>query len=432
MNIYYRNLYIRIAFLVLTSVGIGLSIASNILWLMILSAILTALAIYLLLNYQNRTVKDLKRFIDAVRFSEFNISFIKATHKGLHPEFAEEMEKSIDIFNEKMLQQEANLNFYETLLNRIDFAVVAVNPAKQIIWINKAALDIFGEPQPNKLSDLKRVSKELPSTLDKLIPKDAKVIKLTSDNKYYNLVATTVFTNIRGVDMKIFSLKNIQPVLDEAESEAWKKLIRILTHEMMNSITPIISLAETFSDQDMASYDPEMMSKAMQTIHRRSKGLVQFVNNYQRLTRIPVPELSTFTAKDIMEDIANLMKSQNIRFSCMIIPHNLKLNADRSQMEQVLINLIKNAWQAAYKKPDPEIKIMIEKDEFQRPVITITDNGVGILPDVVDKIFIPFFTTKKEGSGIGLSICRQIITAHGGTIEASSRPEEGTTFTIRL
>jgi signal transduction histidine kinase len=199
---------------------------------------------------------------------------------------------------------------------------------------------------------------------------------------------------------------------------------------MMNSLTPIISLSETFSDDETT--DCAMMGKAMKTIHRRSKNLVQFVANYQKLTRIPAPVLSVLQIEEIMEDISSLLKAQNIKFQYTIFPNNITLNADKGQMEQVLINLIKNAWEACCHLQTPDVRVDIRTDEYQRILISVSDNGHGILKEVTDKIFIPFFTTKKDGSGIGLSICRQIISAHGGTISVSSEPDKGATFLIRM
>jgi len=196
---------------------------------------------------------------------------------------------------------------------------------------------------------------------------------------------------------------------------------------MMNSISPILSLAETLSDPDMTQdKDYSLMNRAMQTIHRRSKGLVDFVGNYQKLMRIPSPVMKSFQATEMINDINNLLQAEGIRFLYDIQPEDITLIADRTLMEQVLINLIKNAWDACSREASPEINVQIFKNIYHNPVIVVSDNGCGILPDVQDKIFVPFFTTKSGGSGIGLSICRQIIVSHNGTINVESEPDKGT------
>jgi len=432
MNIYRQKLIIRISILIVASVTLGILVTYGYYLLSFILFVMIGWLVYSLLKLQTRINKDFKRFIDAIQFAEFNISFKNSITKGLNEDLANEMENAINRFNEKMQQKEAMLIFYEVLLNRIDFAIMVVNKKDQIIWINKIALDMLGKPQPRQLSDLKSVSFELPEILKKLTPKDPRILKLHNDKSELNLAVTMVSASIRGEEMKIFSLKDIQPILDETESEAWKKLVRILTHEMMNSITPIISLAETFSGEEKNNFDYSTMSKAMQTIYNRSKGLVKFVNNYQRLARIPAPELGLFKINDIMIDTANLLKAQKIDFSYQVNPSDITIKADRGQIEQVLINLVKNAWESCSQNEFPIVSVLIEKDEYQHPVITVSDNGAGILPDITDKIFIPFYTTKKDGSGIGLSICRQIIKAHGGSISVISKPDHGACFTIRL
>ena len=377
--------------------------------------------------FLKRTIKDTKRLIDAIRYSELNITFRSFAHKGLFPELIPMMENAISRFNAKLQQTEIEHQFYDTLLNRIDAAILVLGKANEIEWINKAALDEFGKPQPRRVADFAAISPELPAILEKIVPGEAKIIKTKKEGNIRQLAVTTVILNSRGKELKLVSFKNIQSVLEESESDAWKKLIRVLTHEMMNSITPILSLAETFSNRDSTEEkDYELMDKAMQTIYRRSKGLVEFVGNYRKLMQIPAPVFDSFHAVEMMNDINNLLQADGIRFSYEINPENMTIFADRTQMEQVLINLIKNAWEACSQHQSPEVDVHIFKNEYQRTVIVVSDNGCGILPDVMDRIFVPFFTTKTGGSGIGLSICRQILISHGGNITVESEPDNGT------
>ena len=234
--------------------------------------------------------------------------------------------------------------------------------------------------------------------------------------------------------MKLVSFKNIQSALEEHESDAWRKLIRVLTHEMMNSITPIISLSETLSEEDSEMNEKHYtaMSRAMQTIYRRSKGLVDFVKNYQQLTRIPEPVPVDIPVSEMLSDINRLLKANGIDFTYNVVPKDIQLFADRAQMEQSLINLIKNAWEACCDSPLPYVNIDVYKNEYQKPVILISDNGCGIVPEALDKVFVPFFTTKTGGSGIGLSICRQIMNLHHGSISIESEVDKGTKVALRF
>jgi nitrogen fixation/metabolism regulation signal transduction histidine kinase len=399
-------------------------------WLGILGLILTGWFIYRLFLFQSRTVKDMNRLIEAIRFSEFNISFQYFAEKGLVPELIPEMEKAIAHFNRKLRRMENEQNFYEILQNRIDFGILIIDKQKKVIWINKAALDVFGKPQPHFLADLKNVSTDLPAILDSLHIQETKIVRIEKEKKVYRLAVTAIYFILEDKELKLISVKNIQSVLEESESDAWKKLIRVLTHEIMNSLTPIISLSETFAEP--VEENRELLNRAMQTIHRRSKGLVDFVNNYKKLTHIPQPIITQFSTNEWIEDVSRLLKADGFRFSYSVQPKDMHISADRNQLEQVLINLVKNACESVSSGKPVSVWVSISKNEYQRPLIKVFDNGEGILPEVMDKIFVPFFTTKVNGSGIGLSICRQIINLHKGTISAQSDPDKGSCFTIVL
>lgn len=233
--------------------------------------------------------------------------------------------------------------------------------------------------------------------------------------------------------LNAFRSRLYNSVVAEAETEAWQKLIRVLTHEIMNSIAPIISLSETVTERaesnGMNERDYGIMLQAIQTIHRRSKGLLDFVENYRKLTRIPAPTMQLFPVSALFDDIQKLVPANDVRFVYFIKPSELRLYADRGMIEQVLINLLKNAVEACSESLSPEVRI----EAFRRdgiPVITISDNGSGIVPEALDKVFVPFFTTKPGGSGIGLSVCRQIMNRHGGNITVTSEMEKGTVFTM--
>jgi signal transduction histidine kinase len=230
-------------------------------------------------------------------------------------------------------------------------------------------------------------------------------------------------------------LKNIRSILEENEMEAWQKLVRVLTHEIMNSITPIISLSDTLCERaiQQGMDEESLILQGMKTIHRRSKGLMNFVENYRKLSRLSSPVLAPVRIGELLGDIKKLFPSSKVRYVYKIEDADRKLMMDRSQMEQVLINLLKNASEACEESSNPEVVVETtyqeEKHIFQ---LSVTDNGCGILPEVVDRIFIPFFTTKPTGSGIGLSLCKQIVTMHGGSIRVTSEIGKGSCFVLKM
>ncbi len=218
-------------------------------------------------------------------------------------------------------------------------------------------------------------------------------------------------------------------VITEAETDAWQKLIRVLTHEIMNSLTPIISLSQTVleraGEQEPDEKAYRTLLEAMQAIRRRSSGLLEFVEGYRRLTRIPVPVRQVFPVADLFRSIQRIFPEQEGMLVFRTDPPEMRLYADRSLLEQVLINLIKNAIEASGSE------IRVEAFQWEgRSVLRVSDNGSGIVPEAMERIFIPFYTTKQKGSGIGLSLSRQIIIRHGGTLTVESEPDSGAVFTM--
>lgn len=235
--------------------------------------------------------------------------------------------------------------------------------------------------------------------------------------------------------LSAFRARLYNSVVAETEAEAWQKLIRVLTHEIMNSMAPVISLSETVTDRasmnGMNEKDYEIMLQAMSTIHRRSKGLLDFVENYRKLTRIPAPTFRNFAVFSLFQDIRSLFPSESDSITFTVDPSDLSLYADRILIEQVLINLLKNAIEACKETAVPHILVEALR-QTGLTLITVTDNGHGIVTDAMDKLFIPFFTTKPKGSGIGLSLCRQIMNRHGGSIAVHSEVEVGSSFILRF
>ncbi|MDR1244776.1 MAG: HAMP domain-containing histidine kinase [Endomicrobium sp.] len=234
--------------------------------------------------------------------------------------------------------------------------------------------------------------------------------------------------------LAVFQSRLRNSVVIETENNAWQKLVQVMTHEIMNSVAPIISLSETITErniqEEMNEKNYQIMLKSIQSIHRRSKGLVDFVENYHKLTKIPAPIIQPVSVSELFNSIEHLFLSKKVAIHFYVIPLDLTIYADKSLIEQALINLLKNAVEACEDLSDKEVLI----NAFRKngiSVITVSDNGKGILPETLDKIFIPFYTTKPKGSGIGLSFCRQVINRHGGSISViSGGKNKGAIFTI--
>ncbi|MGA9292265.1 MAG: HAMP domain-containing sensor histidine kinase [Ignavibacteriaceae bacterium] len=268
------------------------------------------------------------------------------------------------------------------------------------------------------------------------------MVKIVDNNELIQLSIFAAEFKLRDKYIILVSLNNIQSELEEKEMEAWQNLIRVLTHEIMNSITPIVSLSSTVnnmlenSDKMLTEEDIEEFKAAVGTIEKRSKGLIHFVDDYRNLNRVPIPQFQIFKISLLFERIKNLLHEQlaekNISFVSAVEPDNLEIMIDPDLIEQVLINLILNSINAFDGIPNPGIKLLGIIDNRGMINIQVIDNGKGIPEDLQEKIFIPFFTTKKEGSGIGLSLSKQIMKAHKGGISVKSQVNNGTTITLKF
>lgn len=336
-------------------------------------------------------------------------------------EWAKELSESLKDFRGKLLAEEIKHQYYENLLNKVDTAVLVADRAGHIEWMNQAAVTHLGQ-----------ISQLPEALLNASATNDIPIIRIEQNSTVLEMAISCTKFAAQGKEQQIISLKNIHSVLERNEMEAWQKLIRVLTHEIMNSITPIISLSETLSERgipkQLGEKEYSIILQAMQTIHRRSKGLLEFVENYRRLTRIPAPVRTKVSIAELCMDLKKLFPEEYIHFETP--SSELNLYIDRAQIEQVLINLLKNAREACGKQLDKNIQVEIAISPAGNKILTVSDNGEGILPDVLDKIFVPFFTTKTTGSGIGLSLCKQIMTLHEGSINVKSELGKGSRFIL--
>ena len=300
-------------------------------------------------------------------------------------------------------------------------------------------------PRLASIDDLARISPPLRARLEALRPGERDLVTATIGGRMLQISVFLTQLRMRRRVVTLASFQNISPELDEREMAAWQNLVRVFTHEIKNSITPIESLASTLEgflaadDGRLAAAagdDAGDIRAALQTIRHRSRGLLQFVDAYRNLTHIPKPEFHAFPVAGLVERVETLVVrgAGDGQIACRrsVKPETLELTADQRLVEQVLINLALNAVQAIAGRPDPRVEIAAAKNERGHVYIQVTDNGPGIGPDLVERIFVPFFSTRKDGSGIGLSLSRQIMRLHRGELTVESRPGEQTTFTMRF
>lgn len=354
----------------------------------------------------------------------------------------------IDRASEPATEKEEEFQYLKNIVQHIGIGIITFDKKGKVQLLNSAAKKLLKTSQLDNINDLKELSEPLVDSIIRLRTGGRDLVKVESNDDIVQLAIFAIELTLRGDVYKLVSLQNIQNELEEKEMEAWQNLVRVLTHEIMNSVTPISSLANTVdqelkeqlnNDQDinqMSNEEIEDLHLAVQTIRKRSEGLIKFVQDFRNLTQVANPNFTKVNVNELIDDQLVLLKKEieqnGIKVSKSIEPENLEIKVDRHMIEQVLINLIKNATQAFDEQSDRIIEVKAYLDDKNRPVITIKDNGNGIDEDAVEKIFIPFFTTKKDGSGIGLSLSRQIMRKHQGTISVKSKMDEGTEFFLRF
>lgn len=392
--------------------------------------------IFSLNPFYNKSIRRLRQMIHAIRTRDFSLHFALDKLHGEERLLAEEINSVVNEFREKTLQQESQYQYFDTLLNTVGDCLIVTDDKGHIHWMNRMAINSLCGFRISDIDDLAAVNSSLPQLMHDLRPGIKKVTKLrvrngnNTEEKEFSITVTNFFD--RGFYYKLYSLQNIHEVVQKSESEAQQQLVRVLTHEIMNSLTPIISLSDTITEgMKDDSISQEDITQALQAINRRSSGLLHFVENYRKLQHISTPQFSDVRLSELISDLRQLFPEPYFHFDIQEAEDTVHI--DRSQIEQVLINLLKNAQEAVRDVEEKAITLSARTDKSQHVIlIKVVDNGCGIMPEVLDRIFVPFFTTKSNGSGIGLSICRQIVSLHGGTITASSTPGKQTVFTLQL
>ncbi len=409
-------------------------------------SLLVIFQVYTLIMYVEQTNKKLSGFLDSIKHADFSSSF---SEKGFGKGFDElntAFNGVLDAFRKYRSEKEEHLNYLLTVIQHVSIGMIAFREDGKIDQFNQAVSRLFKIRYFKNIRDLDAVKEGLAARLVAMGAGDKMLVKLFVDDELLQLAVNATQFRMRGQQYTLISFQNIHNELEEKEIESWQKLIRVLTHEIMNSITPISSLAGTvrgmlldeFQDDKVVMKaldedDVESVQSALSTIEKRSQGLLNFVEIYRNLTRIPKPNFRYFKASRLFEDAEKLlgekMQQAGINYQSAIMPPDLMITADPDLIDQVIINLLLNAMDAVKDCEKPRIALLAGESNA-KVKIEVIDNGHGIKPDIMDKIFMPFFTSKQHGSGIGLSLSRQIMHLHKSTISVRSKLGEGTVFAL--
>lgn len=405
-------------------------------------------AVSILWAESRRAYRMMQLLLESLSAKDYSIAFSEASRRSADIDaLARSINGIVDSYKQREMEVQTQLSYLETLLGNIDTALIVTTPEGSVEWANRATTQLLLDYVPRHIDELAALDSALPDTLRLMRPGHTVQLHLrkgTADEAH--LVASVSIYTTGQRTLHIYSIRNIREVLEENEMESWQKLIRVLTHEIMNSLTPIISLSETleeylpeklssseFSEKTESTESTALLRQGLQTIHRRSDGLLEFMKNYRKVALVPQPLCSDVKAEELVGALMPLfISTEHITYRFALQHPDRLLHIDRTQMEQVLINLLKNATEACAHTSDAVVTLTDSIDEATgRYCLHVTDNGPGILPEVQEKIFIPFFTTKPQGSGIGLALSRQIVRLHRGTLSVAS-VEGCTRFTVEV
>jgi len=421
-----------------------LAIDSDLVITAVILGVIAAFQVFELIRYIDKTNRSIASFLENIRNSDYTSGYSQSSLGGSFNELHTTFNKVLQELKKYRAEKQEHYQYLQTVMQHVNIGIIALKENGDVDTCNQSARLLLGRNLIRNVQDLSEVKSDLPDIISQLNPGERQLIKLYNGAELLQISLSATSIRMSGEVIKIISLQNIHAELEAKEVEAWQKMIRVLTHEIMNSMTPISSLSSTIAEV-LKSNDAEVihiedkndieeLHLAIETINRRSDGLLNFVKNYRRLTRIPKPDFRHFRINTLFESsiatASALPSASGIEIRSGVFPDDLNITADINLMEQVLLNMLKNSAEALHKTPNPKIYIKAFRNLNNRICIEIEDNGHGVPEDLLDKIFMPFYTTKKEGSGIGLSLSRQIMFLHKGTITVKNKADGGAVFTL--
>jgi len=396
-------------------------------------------------KFQKKAHDELDQFVQSIHYRDFSRYFdVKHAPADLQPlrQGFNEINSTFKVISK---EKETQYQYVQKILELVDTGILSFGMEDgEVIWINESLKNLLQLPYIKNVHALEKRDAGLYQSILALQPGETKIATARHDRSAMKVLLSATAFQTEGKKFKLVAFQNVNEALDETESKAWQKLLSVMTHEIMNSVAPISSLAETLKSRLKQSVNAlsneagavEDLELGIDTIKRRSEGLLKFAETYRNLNKITTLNLQKFYVRDLFENLHQLMQptlqQKQIEMEIVMKEPALQLEADINLLEQVLINLLVNAMEAVKEVAAPRILLSAYTTTSKKVVIKVADNGSGMSEEVLDKIFIPFFSTKKHGSGIGLSLCKQIMMLHRGTIQAQSEPGEGSSFLLQF
>ena len=393
--------------------------------------------------FQKKAQDEVGQFVESIHYRDFSRHFderkapneLKPLRKGFN-----EINSTFKLISR---ERETQYQYLQKILELVDTGLLSYEiETGETGWINEAFKKLLGIPYLKSISSLQKREEALYQEIVKLKPGEAKIVAITRNQQLIKILVSASVMRSEDKLYKLVAFQNVNEALDETESKAWQKLLNVMTHEIMNSVAPIASLADTLTHRLQGDEIANNMNQSLfedlelgiETIKRRSEGLLKFTENYRNLNKITKLNLEKVLVRDLFENLYSLMRptfeKKNIELEIILRDPTLTLEADLHLVEQVLINLLVNAIEAVKDSTNPRIILSSEVLNNQKIAVKVADNGPGMTSELIEKIFIPFFSTRKNGSGIGLSLCKQIMLLHQGNIQVQSSTGLGSAFTL--
>lgn len=395
-------------------------------------------------RFQQKTQNELNQFVESVHYRDFTRYFdVKHAPAELQPlrKGFNEINTTFKVISK---EKETQYQYLQKILELVDTGILSYDMEDgKVVWMNESLKKLLQLPYLKTIHSLEKRDREMYEAITALPLGENKVIAAHLEKATIKILLSATAFQTEGKKYKLMAFQNVNEALDETESKAWQKLLNVMTHEIMNSVAPISSLADTLKNRLQQSVNRgddsttiEDLEVGIETIKRRSEGLLKFAEVYRNLNKITTLYLQKVYIHDLFGNLHQLMQptfeQKHIELEIILKDPDVSMQADVNLLEQVLINLVVNAIEAVKEKPDPKIILSAEQALTRKVLWKVADNGHGMPQEVLDKIFVPFFSTKKNGSGIGLSLCKQIVLLHHGTIQVQSAEGKGTVFTLQF
>lgn len=398
------------------------------------------------MQFATRSSREIARFLDAVSFDDTTQSFSSLGADASHRELSSAMTRVLERLRMSRTQREEQARYLQTLLAHVPVVLLTVDEAGAVQLLNAAARRLF-ETNIAAATEFSRYGVAFAAGIETLAPGESTILRMKRSSGAVQLKASATGLSVRGEWRRIISLQNIEIELSAQELAAWQTVIRTMAHEVMNSLTPISSLAATaqvlvegvldeLPADSRQALELADASEALETVARRSEGLLHFVQNHRRLTKRLVTQPDIVPVRRLFARVSRLLSGElaarEIAFETIVEPQTLEIEADVELLDQALINLMRNAIEALRDEPAGSIRLSAYRDSGGRTVIAVSDNGPGIPPAQLDKVFVPFFTTKRQGSGVGLTLVRQIAAVHNAAVDIGETSGGGATVRMRF